>query len=214
MMPSLLRGKTRSSSDARTRRGSTVGGIATPCLAPIILIHMQRVLWMWAASIRTVRRGTPGTAVDHIAGGRFSMRYIVTRLFVRQAAITARPVWRFVGTLAIEQPSHPGVNVLHNLPIETLRARSTCPCWDALALSHAAGGGSASVSGMTGRFPQVSRDQLLCQAKVYFLGLNRGQVRWKCPRTLAEDRTTDGRRAETELDRVRFVRLMQVSACR
>jgi hypothetical protein len=53
---------------------------------------------MWAAIIRTVRRGTPGTALDHIAGGRFSMRYIVTRLFVRQAAIRERPVSRSVGT--------------------------------------------------------------------------------------------------------------------
>ena len=87
MMPSLLRDSARNSSDARTRRGSTVRGIAIPCLAPIILIHMHRALWMWAAIIRTVRRGTPGTGVDHIAGGRFSMRYIVTRLFVRQAAI-------------------------------------------------------------------------------------------------------------------------------
>ena len=53
---------------------------------------------MWAAIIRTVRRGTPGTASAHIAGGRFSMRYIVTRLFVRQAAISERPVSRSVGT--------------------------------------------------------------------------------------------------------------------
>lgn len=98
MMPSLLRDSARNSSDARTRRRSTVRGIAIPCLAPIILIHMHRTLWMWAAIIRTVRRGTPGTALDHIAGGRFSMRYIVTRLFVRQAAIRERPVSRSVGT--------------------------------------------------------------------------------------------------------------------
>ena len=98
MMPSLLRDSARNSSDARTRRGSTVRGIAMPCLAPIILIHMHRALWMWAAIMRTVRRGTPGTAFDHIAGGRFSMRYIVTRLFVRQAAIRERPVSRSGGT--------------------------------------------------------------------------------------------------------------------
>jgi len=98
MMPSLLRDNARNSSDARTRRGSTVRGTAIPCLAPIILIHMHRPLWMWAAIIRTVRRGTPGTALDHIAGGRFSMRYVVTRLFVRQAAIRERPVSRSVGT--------------------------------------------------------------------------------------------------------------------
>jgi hypothetical protein len=98
MMPSLLRGSARNSADGRTRRGSTVRGIAIPCLAPIILIHMHRTLWMWAAIIRTVRRGTPGTVFDHIAGGRFSMRYIVTRLFVRQAAIRERPVSKSVGT--------------------------------------------------------------------------------------------------------------------
>jgi len=98
MMPSLLRDSARNSSDARTRRGSTVRGIAIPCFAPIILIHMHRTLWMWAAIIRTVRRGTPGTALDHIARGRFSMRYIVTRLFVRQAAIRERPVSKSVRT--------------------------------------------------------------------------------------------------------------------
>ena len=99
MMPSLLRDSARNSSDARTRRGSTVRGIAIPCLAPIILIHMHRALWMCAAIICTVRRGTPGTAFDHLAGGRFSMRYIVTRLFVRHAAISERPVSRSVGTV-------------------------------------------------------------------------------------------------------------------
>ena len=98
MMPSLLRDSARNSSDARTRRGSTFRGIGIPCRAPIILIHMHRTLWMWAAIIRTVRRGTPGTVLDHIAGGRFSMRYIVTRLFVRQAAIRERPVSRSLGT--------------------------------------------------------------------------------------------------------------------
>ena len=102
-MPSLLRDSARKSSEARTRRGSTVRGIAIPCFAPIILIHMHRTLWMWAAIIRTVRRGTPGTALDHSSGGRFSMRYIVTRLFVRQAAISERQVSRSVGTFV-----HPG----------------------------------------------------------------------------------------------------------
>jgi len=98
MIPSLLRDSARNSSEARTRCGSTGRGIAIPCLAPIILIHMQRALWIWAAIIRTVRRGMPGTAFDHIAGGRFSIRYIVTRLFVRQAAIKERPVSRSVDT--------------------------------------------------------------------------------------------------------------------
>ncbi len=53
---------------------------------------------MWAAIIRTVRRGMPGTALDQSSEGRFSMKYIVTRLFVRQAAISKRPVSRSVGT--------------------------------------------------------------------------------------------------------------------
>ena len=97
MMPSLLRESARTSSEARTRRGSTVRGIARPCRPPIILIHMHRVLWMWAAIIRTERRGMPGTAFDHSAGGRFSKRYSVTRLLVRQAAISERPVSRSVG---------------------------------------------------------------------------------------------------------------------
>src|ERR1700730_6564113 len=98
MMPSLLRGSARNSSEARVRRGTTGRGTAIQCLAPIILIQMHRALWIWAAIIRTVRRGTPGTGADHIAGGRFSMRYIVTRLFVRQAAIRERSVSRSVAT--------------------------------------------------------------------------------------------------------------------
>src|SRR5512142_2169276 len=47
---------------------------------------------MCAAIIRTVRRGAPGAPLDHSSAGRFSIRYIVTRLFVRQAAMSDRPV--------------------------------------------------------------------------------------------------------------------------
>src|SRR5206468_10046182 len=65
-----------------------------------ILIHMHRALWRWAAIIRTVRRGTPGTLRDHSSTGRFSMRYIVTRLFVCHAAIRPWPSWGSLGTLA------------------------------------------------------------------------------------------------------------------
>src|SRR6267142_2937289 len=89
MIPSLLRDSARNSSDARTRRGSTVRGIARPCLAPIILIHMHRTLWMWAAIVRTVRRDVPGTVIGHNSAGRFSNKNSVTRLLVFQAAMTA-----------------------------------------------------------------------------------------------------------------------------
>jgi len=60
-LPATVLADEEGHSDARTRRGSMVRGKAIPCLASIILIHMHRALWMWAAIIRTVRRGTPGT---------------------------------------------------------------------------------------------------------------------------------------------------------
>jgi hypothetical protein len=61
-----------------------------PCLAPRFLIQLHRALWMWAAIVRTVCRGEPGTGSDQSAGGRFWTRYVVTRLFVRHAAISDR----------------------------------------------------------------------------------------------------------------------------
>ena len=51
---------------------------------------------MCAAIVRTVRRGTPGTLFDHNSIGKFSMRYVVTRWFVRHAAINASPSNEFV----------------------------------------------------------------------------------------------------------------------
>ena len=39
--------------------------------------------------VRIVRRGAPGTLLDHKSGGKFSMRYVVTRLLVRHASISA-----------------------------------------------------------------------------------------------------------------------------
>src|SRR5712671_2798650 len=139
MIPSLLRDSARNSSEARTRCGSTGRGIAIRYFAPIILIHMQRALWMWAAIIRTVRRGMPGTAFDHIAGGRFSIRYIVTRLFVRQAAIRERPVSRSVGTFVhsgsgaltpndqLRRPRHSSLRGLRQPHLVVLRPRSAAP---------------------------------------------------------------------------------------
>jgi hypothetical protein len=59
-----------------------------PWRAPRLLIQLQRLLWMCAAIIPTVRRGTPGTGLDQTAGGRFSTRKIVARLLVRHAATT------------------------------------------------------------------------------------------------------------------------------
>src|SRR5262245_36093493 len=53
---------------------------------------------MCAAIIRTVRRGEPGTFIDHTSGGRCSMRYVVTRWLVRQAAINNWPSSRAIGT--------------------------------------------------------------------------------------------------------------------
>src|SRR5437773_11466323 len=58
---------------------------------------------MCAAKLRTVLRGEPGTFSDHSSGGRFSMRYTVTRWLVRHAAINAWPFsvsWRNFVTYA------------------------------------------------------------------------------------------------------------------
>src|SRR5438093_7591010 len=99
-MPSLLRESARRSSGGRTRRRSTVRGTGIRWRAPSILIHMHRVLWMWAAIIRTVRRGLPGRLRDHNSGGRFSMRYTVTRWLVCHAAISSLPALEFRGTRA------------------------------------------------------------------------------------------------------------------
>jgi hypothetical protein len=100
-MPSLLRDSSRRSSGGRTRRPSTVGGTGMRWRAPSILIHMHRALWMWAAIIRTVRRGLPGTLLDHNSGGRFSMRYTVTRWLVCHAAINASPSLISPGTFVV-----------------------------------------------------------------------------------------------------------------
>ena len=87
-MPSLLRASAVASWRGRTRRRSTSRGGLIPWRAPRFLIHLQRLLWMCAAIMPTVSRGTPGTGLDQISGGRFSTRKIVARLFVRHAAAT------------------------------------------------------------------------------------------------------------------------------
>jgi hypothetical protein len=69
-----------------TRYRSTAGGTAIPCGCPRALIHPQRALWRWAASIRIVRRGEPGTAAPHNAWGSCSTRKTVMRLVVDQAS--------------------------------------------------------------------------------------------------------------------------------
>src|SRR5207344_2569781 len=69
-----------------TRRGATI-----PCRLPSALIHPQRLLWMWAAIIRTVCLGTPGTSLLQTAAGKCSTRYVVARLVVRQAWISPSP---------------------------------------------------------------------------------------------------------------------------
>jgi hypothetical protein len=73
-IPSLLRDKALTSSAGPTRRRSTRRGTATPCAAPRLLIHMHRVLWMWAAIIPIVRPGMPGTGLLHIERGRLATR--------------------------------------------------------------------------------------------------------------------------------------------
>jgi hypothetical protein len=55
----------------------------------MLLIQPQRLLWMCAAIMPTVSRGMPGTCIDQIAGGSCSIRYVVARWFVRQAATIA-----------------------------------------------------------------------------------------------------------------------------
>jgi len=56
-----------------------------PWPPPRALIHRHRLLWRCAATILTVRRGAPETGTDQRSVGRRSIRYIVTRLFVRHA---------------------------------------------------------------------------------------------------------------------------------
>ena len=85
-MPSLLRDNASTNSFGRTRRKSTSRGTLTPCRAPMLLIQLHRLLWMWAAIIPTVSREMPGTCLDQTAGGSFSTRYVVARLLVRQVA--------------------------------------------------------------------------------------------------------------------------------
>src|SRR3989442_3968114 len=91
IMPSLLRDNASTNSFGRTRRKSTSRGTLTACRAPMLLIQLHRLLWMWAAIIPTVSREMPGTCLDQTAGGSCSTRYVVARLFVRQAAMIARP---------------------------------------------------------------------------------------------------------------------------
>ena len=88
-MPLLLRESASTNCFGRTRRKSTRRGTLTPCRAPMLLIQLHRLLCMWAAIIPTVSREMPGTCLDQTAGGSFSTRYVVARLFVRQAAMTA-----------------------------------------------------------------------------------------------------------------------------
>ena len=57
-----------------------------PCGDPSVLIHMHRALWMWPASMRTVRAGEPGMGALQRAGGMRSIKKIVVRSFVAQAA--------------------------------------------------------------------------------------------------------------------------------
>ncbi len=99
-MPLLLRDNARTNSFGRTRRKSTSPGTFTPCRAPMLLIQLHRLLWMWAAIIPTVSREMPGTCLDQTAGGSCSTRYVVARLFVRHAAMIARPDPSSLGTSA------------------------------------------------------------------------------------------------------------------
>ncbi len=64
----------------------------------MLLIQLHRLLWMWAAIIPTVSREMPGTGLDQTAGGSRSTRYVVARLFVRHAAMIARPGPSALGT--------------------------------------------------------------------------------------------------------------------
>ena len=86
-MPLLLRDNASANSFGRTRRKSTSRGTLTPWRAPMLLIQLHRLLWMWAAIIPTVIRGMPGTCLDQTAGGSCSTRYVVARLFVRHAPV-------------------------------------------------------------------------------------------------------------------------------
>jgi hypothetical protein len=86
IMPRLLRPCAGISSFGPTLCRLTARGTAMPCSFPSVLIHMHRVLWMWPAIIRTVRRGAPGTVAPHTSGGKCSTRKTVTRLLVLHAA--------------------------------------------------------------------------------------------------------------------------------
>ena len=61
-------------SERLTRRRSTGDGTAIPCGRPSVLIHMQRALWMWPASIWTERRGEPAEAPPETISGSCSTR--------------------------------------------------------------------------------------------------------------------------------------------
>jgi len=103
-MPLLLRDNARTNSFGRTRRKSTRRGTLTPCRAPMLLIQLHRLLWMWAAIIPTVSREMPGTCLDQTAEGSCSTRYVVARLFVRHAAMIAPPGPSSLGTAAPSKP--------------------------------------------------------------------------------------------------------------
>ena len=70
IIPLLLRDSAFTSSRCPTRRRSISRGTATPCLAPMLLIHRHRLLWMCAAIVPMVCRGMPGTgSTRQPAGG-------------------------------------------------------------------------------------------------------------------------------------------------
>src|SRR5438876_9893782 len=102
----LLRDNARTNSFGRTRRKSTRRGTLTPCRAPMLLIQLHRLLWMWAAIIPTVSREMPGTCLDQTAEGSCSTRYVVARLFVRQAAMIGAAAVRRICGLSMDYPSN------------------------------------------------------------------------------------------------------------
>ena len=61
-----------------TFRRSTEDGTGMPWGPPRVLSHIQRALWRWPASMRTVLRGAPGTRASQTAVGRRLMRKTVT----------------------------------------------------------------------------------------------------------------------------------------
>jgi len=86
IMPRLLWPSAGISSFGPTLCRLTARGTAMPWSFPNVLIHIHRVLWMWPAIIRTVRRGAPGTVAPHSSWGRCSTRKTLTRLLVLHAA--------------------------------------------------------------------------------------------------------------------------------